>query len=95
MKFTFLDVVGDSFENDLETTTVFGLNNEILLYHTWYARAYGSDKYHTKRIDKIISKGVIQTEFEHRNIIWLGNSRFLFKKTLYRFKKTLLNFLKI
>jgi hypothetical protein len=93
MKFAFLNAIGDSFENDLETTTVFGLNNEILLYHTWYARTYGSDEYHTKRIDKIIAKGVTETEFEHQNIIWLGSRRLLFRKKLYGFKKKLLNFL--
>ena len=50
-KIKFLDA---QVKNDLITNTVL-YKNKVLLYHTWYARSYGINKKHTKRIDFILN----------------------------------------
>lgn len=91
IKFTYLNAIADTFKGDLETTTVFGLDNEILLYHTWYARTYGINDYHTDRINKIILIGKIQEELKTRKIIWLTNYSFEIKKNVMKLKNKLKN----
>ncbi|MBO2544271.1 hypothetical protein J0871_07570 [Salegentibacter sp. BDJ18] len=44
------------FQEDNITNSVFMPNGDLLLYHTWYARTYGSNKKHTARIDKVLEK---------------------------------------
>jgi hypothetical protein len=78
--FKFLSAATSGFENDPETTTVFGLDNEVMLYHTWYARTYGRNEKHSKRIDNVISKGNFLKGFEDRKIVYLKSYIFLFKK---------------
>lgn len=94
MSFKFLKAEEAGFENDLETTAVYGFNNEVFLYHTWYARTYGTNEYHTKRIEKVIAKGNELIGFEKRNIIWLKNYLFSFKKRLRKVKNKIYNLFK-
>lgn len=44
------------FENDNIANRVKDDLGNDLLYHTWYARAYGNNEKHTKRIDAIFDK---------------------------------------
>jgi hypothetical protein len=37
----------------VDITTVLNFGGRDFLYHTWYARNYGEDVYHTKRIDNV------------------------------------------
>ena len=53
-KIRFLHAV-KPFEDDHKTTLDFDTRNRELLYHTWYARLYGVDENHTRRIDRIFS----------------------------------------
>jgi hypothetical protein len=94
LKFKFLQANGGDFENDLETTTVFGVNNEILLYHTWYARTYGFNTYHTNRIDRVIGKGNIQKEFLLRKINYFRSYSFSIKKIRSRWYNRVINLFK-
>jgi hypothetical protein len=89
MKFEFLDAVSNTFENDLETTTVFDLNGNAFLYHTWYARTYGVNEYHTERINKIIN--LCNLENDNRKIVWLKDSFFNVKKDFNKIKNKLIN----
>lgn len=41
--------------DDQSTTLVCDTSGEPLLYHTWYARSYGVNEMHTKRIDKVFA----------------------------------------
>jgi hypothetical protein len=50
-RFLFLDSNHPFPEDQISNTVYFG--DEILLHHTWYARAYGINERHTKRIDAI------------------------------------------
>ena len=52
-KFLYLDI-GTEFPNDDFTTSVYDPGGNLLLYHTWYARAYGQSEKHTKRINNIL-----------------------------------------
>lgn len=52
-QFLFLDS-NHPFQEDQITNTVY-FENKILLHHTWYARAYGNNEKHTKRIDTIFN----------------------------------------
>jgi len=92
IKFKFLNAVSSGFENDLETTTVFDLNNDVLLYHTWYARTYGIDVKNTTRINNVINTGVFVKEFDERKIIYLKNYSFSLKKKAKKFYNRTLNY---
>jgi hypothetical protein len=50
-RFLFLDS-NHPFQEDQISNTVY-FEDQILLHHTWYARAYGTNEKHTKRIDAI------------------------------------------
>lgn len=91
MKFHFLHAVSDTFENDLETTTVFDLNGKILLYHTWYARMYRFSEFHTKRIDRIINLCVPQITQDKIRVLWLKDYTFNFRKYFRKIKNRILN----
>ena len=41
-----------------ESTLVLDHSGEELLYHSWYARLYKKDNYHTERINFLLEKGV-------------------------------------
>lgn len=79
-KIKFLEARAGDFDNDIETTTVFNVKNGILLYHTWYARLYENNEYHTDRIDRVVEKGNFQKDFRFREIIYFKDYFFLFKK---------------
>jgi hypothetical protein len=53
-KLFFLDAI-KPFDDDEKTTLIYDTIGNELLYHTWYARVYGNNEKHTKRIDKIFS----------------------------------------
>lgn len=44
----------NSIENDGYSNMLFNHEGKPLLYHTWYARLYGTSKNHTERINKVI-----------------------------------------
>lgn len=50
-RFLFLDS-NHPFQEDQISNAVY-FENKVLLHHTWYARAYGTNEIHTKRIDAI------------------------------------------
>lgn len=95
MNFYFLNAISNSFENDLETTTVFDDRGNALLYHTWYARTYGKNEYHTARIDKIINICVHDKDLKKVKIIWLKDVFFNIKKDLNKIKNKITFRLKI
>lgn len=92
--FKFLEAKGGDFENDCETTTVFGMDNKILLYHTWYARTYGINNYHTNRIDRVIEKGNFIKEFKQRDIYYFKNFSFSLSKKMNKLLARGINLLK-
>jgi hypothetical protein len=87
-KILFLDAT-NPFSNDSISTLVKGINGEILLYHTWYARSYGVNEKHTKRIDYIFSL----IKFEKKAVIQpiIFNERtFYWKQKIKKFKQKIL-----
>jgi hypothetical protein len=50
-RFLFLDS-NHPFQEDQISNTVY-FEDKIVLHHTWYARAYGANEKHTKRINAI------------------------------------------
>jgi len=82
-KFLFLDATVP-FEDDEITNEVKDHNGKSMLYHTWYARAYGVNEKHTKRIDKIFSLlSVEKSDFE--NPIIFKDYTFAFRKRINKF----------
>lgn len=70
------------FENDKITNLVNDdLGNEML-YHTWYARSYGANEKHTKRINEVLKK----VKFADTN----PSTPEIFKDKTYAFRKKLL-----
>lgn len=94
MVFHFLDAISDTFENDPETTTVFDLNNKVMLYHTWYARTYGVNEFHTKRINNVLNSFSSVEKLKPIKIIWLKNYFFNYKKNVFKFKHKIKKILK-
>jgi len=93
-KFYFLNAAAGAFKNDVETTAVYNQENELVLYHTWYARAYGRNDYHTGRIDNVIKSGKIIKPPSDRKIITFKNKKFILSKKYNRLKRKILNKLK-
>lgn len=88
-KILFLDAKKFSEEDD-KTTIVYGLNKEILLYHTWYARSYGNNERHTKRINKIFDL-IKFPEIVLTEAIYFKDSTFIIRKKIQKFRKKVKN----
>lgn len=88
-KIKFLLAKSNLLPNDLETTAVYNHNNKLILYHTWYARVYGRDNYHTKRIDEVIEKGKTIKPYKERKIKILRNYKFVINKLLNKLVRKL------
>lgn len=92
--FQFLPLQADiPFAGDELTTAVYTPQGDLLLYHTWYARAYGVIEKHTMRIDKVL-KLAPETELKNekpiilksRNYGWKLKLRKTYKKIKMKFK---------
>lgn len=70
-------------KDDLLTTVVHDHNGHAFLSHTWYARFYKIDNFHTFRIDKIIKQGLNNCTTE--NPIILIDHKHNFKFFLYKY----------
>ena len=79
-KFLFLEATVP-FEEDPITNLVKDTNGNPILYHTWYARSYGSNEKHTKRINTIFEK---VTEHSNDSV-----QPIIFKDQTYAFRKYL------
>lgn len=53
-EFLFLDTDQPLIDDEISNAVYY--QNKVLLYHTWYARSYGINEKHTKRINKILNK---------------------------------------
>tara|TARA_R110000868_G_scaffold14457_5_gene67369 strand:- start:21019 stop:21819 length:801 start_codon:yes stop_codon:yes gene_type:complete len=93
LKFKFLNAEGNNFKDDLETTSVFDFNNNLVLYHTWYARTYGVVQYHTERINNVIEKGKFIKEYSKRDLIWYKDYKFSLIKAIRKIYGRIKNFL--
>jgi len=81
-KILFLDATVP-FAEDLITNLVKDdLGNEML-YHTWYARSYGTNEKHTKRINSIIEKVAIEAKKSTEPIIFKDKT-YAIKKSIYK-----------
>lgn len=85
-KMLFLDV-DLPFDDDKITNVVYDLNNQPILYHTWFSREYGDLRgRHTARIDRVFE------EFENKNsksspVKIYKDKLFPLKNRFRRFKK--------
>jgi len=92
-KILFLDASAP-FLDDRITTLVCDSKSEKLLYHTWYARSYGNNEKHTKRINKIfellqfeninITKPIV---FKHKTFFLKQKIKKFFRKLMMKFEK--------
>ncbi|SFN33169.1 hypothetical protein [Salegentibacter flavus] len=88
-KIKYLDAI-NPIKNDYATTLLYDHRGEELLYHTWYARFYGKDPDHTKRIDGVISNFKPYDESPSMSSpILLENAWYSFKYRLYKFSRKL------
>lgn len=78
-KFLYLDA--NSPFND-ETTLLMDHNNQKFLYHSWYARFYNINEYHTERINKIL--GMAGSKEDQRDFEILKNPVFEIQQFFYR-----------
>lgn len=84
-KILFLDAE-KPFDDDQKTTLVYDTKGKKLLYHTWYARVYGKNEQHTKRIDRIFNLVKFQDKNEI-NYVLLKDKTFFLKYNYKRFIK--------
>ena len=87
-KIRFLHAVRP-FEDDHKTTLVFDTRNRELLYHTWYARLYGTDERHTRRIDRIFNMLNFQNN-KAPDFILLTDPTFRLKRGWIKLRKRIL-----
>jgi len=91
--FNFLYLSANSpFQDDDLTTAVYGPEKDLLLYHTWYARAYGVSPKHTTRINKVLKEISIKQEknaapiiFKDKNYGWKLRLKKKLKKLKMKF----------
>jgi hypothetical protein len=88
-QFLFLDS-NQPFQSDPITNAVY-FEDEVLLYHTWYARSYGVNKKHTDRINKILEMVKLENHeistpivFKHKTFFIIKSARKLYKRILMR-----------
>jgi hypothetical protein len=77
-KFLFLEATVPFEEDSISNLVVDSYQNPIL-YHTWYARSYGSNEKHTKRIDAIFNK--------MQGVKNIAQTPIIFKDPIYAYKK--------
>jgi hypothetical protein len=70
---------------DRITTLVFTPKKHKFIYHTWYARSYGSNEKHTKRIDTVFELLSFDDSKYEEPIIW--KDEFFFVKRFLRKQK--------
>lgn len=85
-RFLFLDV--KMHEDGISNYVHY--KNRVILCHTWYARSYGNNEKHTKRIDTILST---QDNVILKSQVY-SNSFIYFKKTTFALEQLLLKYLK-
>lgn len=87
-KIRFLHAV-KPFDDDHKTTLVFDTRNREMLYHTWYARLYGIDENHTRRIDKIFNMLEFKDGYA-QNFTLLKDPWFKYRRGWGKFTKRIL-----
>jgi hypothetical protein len=92
-KILFLDASAP-FPDDRITTLVCDSNSKKLLYHTWYARSYGNNEKHTKRINSVFellqfknSKVTKPIVFKHKTFFLKQKAKKLFRRLRMKFQK--------
>lgn len=70
------------FKNDLITNLVQDHQGRDLLYHTWYARSYGHNEKHTRRIDDVFSRVPCNDVNRRLAPIIFKDSTFAFRKNI-------------
>ncbi|RCS27060.1 hypothetical protein DUT90_08070 [Polaribacter sp. WD7] len=81
-------LISKHFENeDTVSNTVYLKENQVIGYHSWYARSYGLHEGHTQRIDKILKMVAPNKTTKSLNyVIW--------KDYTYKYSKSINKFLK-
>ncbi len=90
-KFLFLDA-SVPFDVDAVTNLVVDDLGNDMLYHTWYARSYGNNEKHTKRIDDIINKVMKTDSVPVMPILFKDGTYALKKKCMKVYGKVKLKF---
>lgn len=75
----------DNLSDGISNSVKF--NGLILLHHTWQARSYGRNKYHTDRINKLLKDSNLIDKKEMLNYILFKDNTFKFKYSLRKFHK--------
>ncbi len=92
--FNFLYLDADCpIAGDELTTAVYSPMGDLLLYHTWYARAYNNSEKHTKRINNVL-KDIPNPPHQHlptfifkdKNYGWQLKLKKTFKKIKMKFQ---------
>lgn len=75
------------FSDDSITNSVLTNSRETILFHTWYARSYGTNDKHTKRIDTIFNKMNLEVLNSKTPVIF-KDATFAFRKFIkYQIKR--------
>lgn len=82
-RFLFLDA---QMDKDKITNSVI-YNDEVILYHTWYARSYGISDLHTKRINILFDLLNFKDNKILKPIIFKDNAFFLIQKIKKNYRK--------
>lgn len=74
-------------KDDFLTTALHDHYGQILLYHTWFARFYAEDSFHTNRINRVLSRG--KFNIQNPNVVIFKNHRHNVKFFFYKYFRRL------
>ncbi len=91
-KFLFLDA--QQYDDGISNTVLF--QNQVFLYHTWYARSYGRSKKHTERINYLLDNKLFEKNDEEYSgpIIFEDETLNFQKKIKKGFRESIQKFFK-
>lgn len=84
-RFLFLDAQMN--EDQITNSVIY--NDEVILYHTWYARSYGISEKHTKRINILFDMLNFQDNKISQPIIFKDNTFFLIQKIKKNYRRVI------
>lgn len=84
-QFLFLEANHPFKEDEISNAVYF--NDKVLLYHTWYARSYGTNEKHTNRINEVLELLIFENNEISKPVIFKHRTFLLKRKIIKLYKR--------